>query len=162
MRPSYLPALKSSGSFPGNSPRSLLRSPTRTVPKDVLRCQLPVLLWSLTFVLLAGSLTTLPAAPYPPGISEFDLRITNRRFVSHLLFEHREGRNAITILLSHGPNYNAFHDIPHALHFFCGTAMQCLQTSDRIDTHLRSGYNLGLNLKGSRIVRLEFLHPDHR
>ena len=120
---------------------------------------------SLATALLVSILLIYPGkevtgAPYPPGISEFDLRITNRRFVSHILFEVIGNRNAITILLTHGPNYNAFKDVPHSIHFFCGGSTQCLQLSYRIDRHLRSGYNLGLQLQGSRITRLEFLGPQ--
>ncbi|MCB1139749.1 MAG: hypothetical protein KDK23_13375 [Leptospiraceae bacterium] len=121
---------------------------------------LPVFLAAVSLITIFDF--PLESTPYPPALSEFDLRITNRRFVSHILFEVVQNRNAITLLLSHGPNYNAFHDKPHALHFFCGQASQCLEMSRRIDVHLRSGYNLGLKLKGSRIVRLEFLNPNHR
>ncbi len=109
--------------------------------------------------LLLSAFDSANPAPYPPVLSEQELRITNRRFVSHILFEVIGNQNAITILLSHGPNYNAFKDVPHSIHFFCGNSTQCLQLSHRIDRHLRSGYNLGLKLQGSRITRLEFLGP---
>ena len=115
---------------------------------------------TFTLAILLMPFPGLRAAPYPPVLSEFDLRITNRRFVSHILFEVIGNRKAITLLLSHGPNYNAYKDVPHSIHFFCGATAQCLQLSRRIDRHLRSGYNLGLHLQGSRITRLEFLNPE--
>ncbi|MBU42564.1 MAG: hypothetical protein CMN76_05045 [Spirochaetaceae bacterium] len=114
----------------------------------------------IVLALAPGTFRPGSAAPYPPGLSEFDLRITNRRFVSHIVFEVIESRNAITLILSHGPNYNAYKAVPHSVHFFCGSGTQCLQLSRRIDRHLRSGYNLGINLQGSRIRRLEFLRPE--
>ena len=132
----------------------------RSRPVPVIQCLLAFALVASGLNLFSSSLRADP--PYPPNLSQTELRITNRRFVSHILFESIENRNAITFLLSHPPNYNAYKDIPHSLVFFCGLPAQCLHLSQRIDRHLRSGYNLVLTLHGSQIDRIEFLKPPNR
>lgn len=92
--------------------------------------------------------------------SGLEFRLTHRRYVSHILFENRAGLEYITILMAHGPNYHAFKDIPHALHYPCGNASDCLKTARKLDAHLRSGQILSLRLTGSVITEIRYLNAD--
>lgn len=110
----------------------------------------------LVFVLLLSFLD-IQAAPRTV-YSDFNLRITHRRFIQHIVFENIAGEEYLTVLLSHGPNYHAFKDIPHALHFKCISHSKCFFTARKIDEHLQSGQILSLRLKGSEIIKIEYLN----
>ncbi len=115
------------------------------------------LLLALFLPLLAGSLWG--QASYPPVSSSFDLLIVNRRFVSHIVFENTDGQNYLTLILTHGPAYHAFHATPHPLHFPCSSPGHCYREAKKLDQHLRSGWNIGLSLSGSTIQEIVYLKP---
>lgn len=114
------------------------------------------------FLASAVSAEELSVAPYPPLSSSRDLRVINRRFVSTIVFENTDGNNYLTLILTHGPAYWAFKSTPHALHRACPSPAACLVEARRIDTHLRSGWNLALRLDGSWIREIIYLEPLNR
>lgn len=124
----------------------------------VLRTALQIL--PLTALLLfplsiPGSLIGEPA--YPPVSSTFDLMIVNRRFVSHIAFENTDGRNYLTLIVTHGPAYHAFHATSHPLHYDCATPRHCYEEAKKLNRHLQSGWNIGLALNGSTIEEIVYL-----
>lgn len=123
-----------------------------------LRCPIvpATLLWLAMFPLSAEGIAE---APYPPLTSSRELRVLGRRFVSQILFENTDGRNFLTLIVSHGPAYWAFKSSPHALHLACPSPADCLAEARRLDAHLRSGWNIGLALEGSWIREIVYLHP---
>ena len=98
---------------------------------------------------------TPPDVPdVPPVQSAYTYRITNRRFISHVVYEWRGGRHLVTLLTTHGPAYNAFHAVNHSLHHACQSYRDCLSTMQKLNSVLTSGANIGLKLKGSEIVKI--------
>lgn len=102
---------------------------------------------------IPGSLIGKPA--YPPVSSTFDLMIVNRRFVSHIAFENTDGRNYLTLIVTHGPAYHAFHATSHPLHYNC--VRHCYEEAKKLNRHLQSGWNIGLVLNGSTIEEIVYL-----
>lgn len=88
--------------------------------------------------------------------SSWTERITNRRYISHILYEPREGLPALSILTTH-PRQDAFKSDSHRLHYHCQTAELCLNELSRLNQHLRSGHNIHLTLRGSQILRIRYL-----
>ncbi len=115
--------------------------------------------------LAAGSGPRPPVAVFqvpeehPHVRSSFDLVLVHRRYVSHIVHEVRGGTPVVTLILTHGPNYWAFHARSHALHAPCAASGDCLQLMKRIDSHLRAGSTLGLSLDGSFVKRILFFGP---
>lgn len=115
------------------------------------------------FILLAFAIINvgffsheIMAKPYPPISSDFDLRIVNRQYVSHIVFEKTEDQRLITIILTNGPIYHAWHSTSYPLHYQCN---DCLKEARKLDQHLKSGWNLGLKLNGSTIEEIVYLMP---
>ncbi|WP_143464849.1 hypothetical protein [Leptonema illini] len=104
---------------------------------------------------IPGSLIGEPA--YPPVSSTFDLMIVNRRFVSHIAFENTDGRNYLTLIVTHAPAYHAFHATSHPLHYDCATPRHCYEEAKKLNRHLQSGWNIGLALNGSTIEEIVYL-----
>ena len=94
---------------------------------------------------------------YPHRQSQLEYRVTNRRSISHILYEARDGRNYVTLITTHGGVW-AFHASSHALHYACPSPRSCLQEMKKLDQFLKSGWNIGLHLRGSQIQRIEY-HP---
>lgn len=97
--------------------------------------------------------------PYPPVSSTYELRIVNRQFVSHVVFEQVETEHYLTFILTNGPVYQAWHSTSYPAQFRCSSAKQCLTEAKKINQHLKSGWNLGLRLNGSIIEEVIFLLP---
>ena len=112
---------------------------------------------ALFLILLIAAPVSL-VAEYPAVGSSFDYRVTNRRYVSHIVSEEIEGRLFVTIIMTH-PGVWAFHSDSHAVHYFCGAPAACLQELERLDAHLNSGWNLGLKMQGSVVTRIDYLTP---
>jgi len=85
-------------------------------------------------------------------------RIANRKQISHLLIESTAGRQALVLIATH-PLPWAFKAESHALKYYCGNADECVSMMLEIDRMLRTGYNLGLRLDGSRILEIKFFPP---
>ena len=83
--------------------------------------------------------------------------IVNRRFVSHIAFENTDGRNYLTLIVTHGPAYHAFHATSHPLHYDCVSARHCYEEAKKLNRHLQSGWNIGLALNGSTIEEIVYL-----
>jgi hypothetical protein len=132
--------------------RSPINSCLRKLLTVFTRHRLKVLLISW---ITAGYLFSEPV--YPPVSSTFDLIIVNRRFVSHIAFENTDGRNYLTLILTHGPAYHAFHATSHPLHYDCVSARHCYEEAVKLDRHLQSGWNIALALNGSKIEEIIYL-----
>lgn len=94
--------------------------------------------------------------PYPHPESSLDYRVTNRRYVSHIVYETKGLRHFVTVIMTH-PGVWAYHANSHALHHECGDAQSCLGVMRKLDDFLRSGWNIGLRLHGSEIKEIIFL-----
>lgn len=94
---------------------------------------------------------------YPPLFSTYHLRIINRRFLSHIVFEVIENKKYLTLILTHGPNYWAYKSTSYRLYYECETSSKCLQESEKLDQFLQSGYNLGLYIEGDFIKKIIYL-----
>lgn len=103
--------------------------------------------------------SVLAENPYPHIHSSYTERVTNRRFIRHIMFEYSESGNMITILATHGPNYHAFHSDLHPLKHPCGAPNQCMETIRELNEFLNTGYNIRLHLQGSTITAIEYLDP---
>jgi len=88
--------------------------------------------------------------------SSWTERITNRRYVSHILYQPRSGQPALSILTTH-PRHDAWKSDSHNLHYYCSTAELCLTELQNLNQHLRSGHNIHLTLRGSQILRIGYL-----
>ncbi|MBL8021235.1 MAG: hypothetical protein JNM27_16315 [Leptospirales bacterium] len=99
----------------------------------------------------------LPLASEPQVSSSLDYRVTNRRFIQHILVDSRHGPR-LTIITTH-PGPWAFKSVPHALHYQCADLRECTLLFDEVDQKLRAGVNLGLRLNGSFIQEIKFF-PD--
>ncbi len=99
-------------------------------------------------------------APYPPISSTYDLRIVNRRFLSHILFEKIEDKLYLSIILTHGPNYHAFKSTSYRIYFLCQNVEDCLNEAIKLDEFLKTGYNIGFILDGDYIKKILYLNPD--
>ncbi len=96
---------------------------------------------------------------YPPIVSTYHLRIVNRRFVSHIVFESIENKKYLTIILTHGPNYWAYKSNSYRLFYECETSKQCIDKAKQLDQFLQNGYNIAFYIKGDQIQKIIFLDP---
>jgi hypothetical protein len=107
--------------------------------------------------LCAGALSVAPYAlgaqnqQYPH--STLDFRVTNRRYVSHILYELIENTHYVTIITTH-PGVWAFHANSHALHYKCERPAHCNRILRKLDDFLQTGWNIGLHLNGSEIKEI--------
>jgi hypothetical protein len=97
------------------------------------------------------------AIPYPPVSSTYQLRITNRRFISHLLFENINNQFFLTIILTHGPNYHAYKSTSYRLYYECSNPKKCLEEAIKIDEFLKTGYNIAFVINGDYIEKIIYL-----
>jgi hypothetical protein len=86
-------------------------------------------------------------------------RITNRRYISHVLYEERSRKPSLTLVTTH-PRYWAYKADSHQLYLTCDDTIQCLEEMKKLNQHLRSGFNIKLTLNGSQIVKLQYLKSD--
>jgi len=86
--------------------------------------------------------------------SSYTLRVTNRKYISHILYEYRRTRHYITLITTHGPSYHAFYSRSHALYYQCGSPKHCLYEIKKLDDYLKKGYNIGLRLHGSKVIEI--------
>ncbi len=110
------------------------------------------------FLHLAVFSLPLGAQTYPHVQSNYAYRVTNRKSISHLLFENINGAHYITFITSHSAYYN-YKASSHFLRYRCGSAAQCLETMSKLNKFLITGYNMGLQLEGSNIVSIEYFYP---
>ncbi|MFN3604270.1 MAG: hypothetical protein ACK4UJ_06150 [Leptonema sp. (in: bacteria)] len=94
---------------------------------------------------------------YPPLSSSYNLRVVNRRFISHLLFESIENKKFITLILTHGPNYWAYKSSSYRLMYECKSSQECIKEAKKIDNFLQSGYNIALVIEGDFIRKIVYL-----
>ena len=97
------------------------------------------------------------AIPYPPLSSTYQIRITNRRFISHLVFENIHNQFFLTIILTHGPNYHAYKSSSYRLYYECSNPKKCLEEAKKIDEFLQSGYNIAFVINGDYIQKIIYL-----
>lgn len=115
---------------------------------------------SLKLLILFLSFFLLTAPTYsPPLQSSFKRIVTNRRYISHILYELKWNRHNITILLSHGPTHHAFHAKNFPLYHDCKTPAMCIMKLKKLNSHLKTGGNLTLLLLGSRIKKIIYHKP---
>ncbi|GIX41251.1 MAG: hypothetical protein KatS3mg129_0984 [Leptospiraceae bacterium] len=112
-------------------------------------------------LLLFLFLIPLYSAPYPPVSSTYQLRIVNRRFISHLVFENIQNRLFLTIILTHGPNYHAYKSNSYRLYYECFTTENCLRQAKEIDNFLKTGYNIAFVIDGDFIKKIIFLTENN-
>lgn len=115
----------------------------------------------LVFLLVGFLCQPILSQPYPPVSSSYELRIVNRQFVSHIVFEQVEAERYLTLIMTNGPVYHAWHSTSYSLQFLCQSAKQCFAEAKHIDQHLKSGWNLGLKLNGSLIEEILYLMPPN-
>lgn len=96
---------------------------------------------------------------YPEPYSSIDFRLTNRKYISHVLYEQIEAENYITFITVH-PGHWAFRAQSHSLHHPCGTTSLCILLGKKIHAFLQSGKNLGLHLNGSIIQKIDFYEDN--
>lgn len=96
---------------------------------------------------------------YPHTGSSLFFRVTNRKYISHLVFESIDRQNYITLITTHAGVW-AFQSRSHALHYPCGSATECLAEMRRLNDFLDSGWNIGLRLNGSIITEIIYYDPD--
>ncbi len=84
--------------------------------------------------------------------------MANRKQISHILYENREGRNFVTLLMTH-PGVWAFKSDSHPLRYPCETSAECLNLLGKLNGFLSRGWNLRLATQGSLIRQIEFLEP---
>lgn len=106
-------------------------------------------------ICLAACLFQLQA--FPAEQSSYTLRVTNRRYISHILYELRGERHFITLTMTH-PRHWAFHARSHALYYPCRSLPACMKELRKLDTFLKTGSNLSLKLNGSQIREIIY-HP---
>ncbi len=94
--------------------------------------------------------------PYPHPESALDYRVTNRRYVSHIVYETKDLRHFVTVIMTH-PGVWAYRANSHALHYECNNAKSCLDLMRKLDDFLQSGWNIGFRLHGSEIKEIIFL-----
>ncbi len=97
------------------------------------------------------------AIPYPPISSTYHLRITNRRFISHLVFENIHNHFFLIIILTHGPNYHAYKSTSYRLYYECSNPKECLEEAKKINEFLRTGYNIAFVINGDYIQEIIYL-----
>ena len=93
---------------------------------------------------------------YPHVQSTVNFRVTNRRFISHILLETRYNQPHITLITSHPVPWN-FYAGSHPLHYKCRT--NCLEEIEKLHSFLETGYNIGLRLNGSEILEIIYYDP---
>lgn len=121
-------------------------------------------LWTSILLILFTVLTIYNAhlsaeEVYPYTGSSFFFRVTNRKYISHLVFESIDRQNYITLITTHAGVW-AFQSRSHALHYPCGSATECLAEMRRLNAFLDSGWNIGLRLNGSIITEIIYYDPD--
>ncbi len=114
------------------------------------------------YILLLFLLNLLHLAPYPPISSTYNLRIVNRRFISHILFEKIENKLYLTIILTHGPNYHAFKSTSYRIYYLCKNIEDCLREAIKLDEFLKTGYNIGFVLDGDYVNKILYLSPEEK
>jgi hypothetical protein len=107
---------------------------------------------------LSLSVNSVVSAEVPEQSSLY-YRVTNRKYISYLLFENIRNQNIITFLMTH-PRHDSFKSVPHHLYYSCGSAKECIIEMKKIDAHLQSGKNMGLALNGTLIIRIDYELPD--
>lgn len=95
---------------------------------------------------------------YPHVDSGLDYRITNRKYVSHIVFEKIGTGNYITFIMTN-PLYWSFHADSYYLHYPCGEIPECVSEMKHLDRFLESGYNIGLKLNGTTIREIRYFEP---
>lgn len=136
-------------------------------PADFKQSALPtaVSILPITALLLIPFiiLSSLIGEPlYPPISSTLELIIINRRFVSHIAFENTDGRNYLTLIVTHGPAYHAFHATSYPLHYDCATPRRCYEEAKKLNRHIQAGWNIGLTVNGSTIKEIVYLEGMQR
>lgn len=94
----------------------------------------------------------------PVPVQDKNWRITNRKYISNILYEKIEDRHFITLILVH-PRYHAYKADSHFLHYPCNNTKHCLQTMKKLDEFLYTGYNVGFELNGTMIEKIHYLKP---
>lgn len=123
-----------------------------------MRCILLRIAWSA--IIFLNSVQLLHSQPqiYPHRQSTFEYRVTNRRYISHILYENRVGKHYVTILTTHGGVW-AYHAGSHALYYPCAQITNCLRELTRLNKFLLNGWNIGLHLQGSMIHKIDY-YPE--
>ncbi|HMU83397.1 MAG TPA: hypothetical protein PKE49_01100 [Leptospiraceae bacterium] len=112
---------------------------------------------AVLFIFLSCFSATLGAEPDGSKMdahTSINYRITNRKYVSHILLERSGGINYVTLLTTH-PMQWAFHSESHALKYACGKIPDCMDLMSRLDECLNAGKNLNLHLDGERIIEIQ-------
>ena len=90
------------------------------------------------------------------GYTRRELRITNRRWISHMAYERCAPNHCVTLITTH-PGLWAWHADSHALKYVCADPGACIDLLKRLDEHLVSGENLVLVVDGSWINEIRLL-----
>ena len=98
----------------------------------------------------------LPVSGAEPVVrTEASFRVTNRKYVSHILLERYGGANFVTMLTVH-PRPWALHTESHPLRYPCGAPAECMQLMRRLDETLNEGKNIGIRTDGDRILEIVY------
>jgi hypothetical protein len=84
-----------------------------------------------------------------------DFIVTNRRYISRILFESRDEIHSVTLLMVPSRTW-AFHGDPSPFKHYCKSPAICLDIMKKLDVYLDKGHNLGMKLKGSTIVEFRY------
>lgn len=90
------------------------------------------------------------------GFTRRELRITNRRWISHMAYERCAPNHCITLLATH-PGIWAWHSDSFPLKYICPGPVECMELIQRIDAHLTSGENLSLVVEGGFVREIILL-----
>ncbi len=101
------------------------------------------------------NLIALASNAEPVVRTEASFRITNRKYVSHILLERYGGANYVTMLTVH-PLPWAVHAESHPLRYPCGAAADCMQLMRRLEYTLNEGKNIGIRTDGDRILEIVY------
>ncbi|MBI3394373.1 MAG: hypothetical protein HY042_00910 [Spirochaetia bacterium] len=80
----------------------------------------------------------------------------DRRHVSHILHERRDGRNYLTLLVSY-PFPWSYKAASHPVRRECGDAGECAALLRQIDAHLVQGFEIELVIENGEISAMTFL-----
>ncbi len=117
-----------------------------------------ILIFLFCFLIQIPFAMDLSGENYPSVNSSRSVRITNRRYISHISYQQINGNNFITFILTH-PLYNAYKANSHQLYYECESYSECADFMIKINNFLISGYNLRLVLNGTTITNIDFLVP---
>jgi hypothetical protein len=109
---------------------------------------------------LAGGILAEPAAN-SSGTTFRELRITNRRWISHMAYERCAPNHCVTLIAVH-PGPWAWRADSHALKYVCPGPAECMNVMRRLDEHLASGENVSLIVDGSSIREIRLLNREQR